>query len=892
MPMRNEQVVTVRRTDYRPPAFLVDRVALEFDLDPGSTRVTSTLTVRRNPARPGAGDPLVLDGEDLDLVSVELDGRLLSSADYEWHGEGLTIRAPSDRCTIRTVSVIRPDANTELMGLFVSNGNFFSQCEAEGFRRITFFPDRPDVMAPYRVTLRADQARYPVLLSNGNLIEEGNLGDGRHFAVWDDPFAKPSYLFALVAGTFDVLEDRVVRGSGREALLQVYVEPGNLDKTSHAMESLKRAIAWDERRFGLELDLDRFMIVASHDFNMGAMENKGLNIFNAKFVLAHPRVATDADYASIEGIVGHEYFHNWTGNRVTCRDWFQLSLKEGLTVFRDQEFAADMMGDAGSRGVKRIEDVRLLRATQFPEDSGPMAHPVRPDSYQEIGNFYTATVYEKGAEVVRMLQTLVGVDGFRRGMNLYFKRHDGQAVTCDDFVAAIADANGRDLAQFKRWYAQAGTPRVTVTTRHDAAAAVFELTLSQATAPTPGQSTKEPFHIPFAVGLLGRDGTDLPLQLEGEAAPQGTTRVLDLTQPSRTFRFVNVPDPVVPSLLRGFSAPVTVEMNYSDDELAFLAAHDSDPFTRWEAGQRMAINRLMVLTDAAERGHALGLDEVFVQVVRSTLAAPHLSPAFKEQALTLPSESFIGEQRAVIEPEAIRAARRFMLGELGRRLAAEWTAAYDTLAVKGPYSPDPNSAGRRALRNLALGYLVDASVPGALELARGQLAAAENITDAQGALTAIVNSTAPYKADVLAELARAWSREPLLMNKWFHLQATALAQPGEPPVVERVRRLMQHPGFSMSNPNNVFSLLRSFCVANEAEFHRRGADGYALWVEAVLTLDRVNPTVAARIARALDRWRRFAADRQQAMRAALEQVAGSDHLSRDVREIVTKSLEN
>ncbi len=892
MPMRNDQVVTVRRTDYRPPAFLLDRVVLEFDLDPASTRVVSTLAVRRNGALPGNAGPLVLDGEDLELEAVEVDGTALARSGYELIDGALRIPAPSDRFTVRTVNRIRPEANTELMGLFVSNGNFFSQCEAEGFRRITFFPDRPDVMAPYRVTVRADQGRYPVLLSNGNLVEQGRLDGGRHYAVWDDPFAKPSYLFALVAGRFDVQEDRIVRASGREALLQIYVEPGNLDKTAHAMGSLKRAIAWDERRFGLELDLDRFMIVASNHFNMGAMENKGLNIFNAKYVLANPRVATDVDYAGIESIVGHEYFHNWTGNRVTCRDWFQLSLKEGLTVFRDQEFAADMMGDAASRAVKRIEDVRLLRAVQFPEDSGPMSHPVRPDSYQEIGNFYTATVYEKGAEVVRMMQTLVGVDGFRRGMDLYFKRHDGQAVTCDDFVAAIADANGRDLAQFKRWYAQAGTPLVTAATRHDPATGTLELTLSQSTAPTPGQPSKEPLHIPIAVGLVGRDGADIPLRLDGEPAARGTTRVLDLTQPTQTFRFTHVKSPVVPSLLRGFSAPVTVDAQLDDRDLAFLAAHDSDPFNRWEAGQKMAIARLMALTDAVEAGQPLALDEAFVDVVRSTLADPGLSPSFKEQALTLPAEGFIGEQRAVIEPGAIRAARRFVNEELGRRLATEWKAVYDALAVPGPYSPDHGSAGKRGLRNLALAYLVDADVPGALELARAQLAAAENMTEVQGALIAIVNSAAPWKADALAQLARAWSGEPLLMTKWLQVQATAMAQPGEPPGVERVRILMRHPAFSMDNPNAVFALLRAFCALNEAEFHRRGADGYSLWVESVLALDRINPTVAARIARALDRWRRYATDRQQAMREALERVAAAAPLSRDVREIVTKSLEN
>jgi len=889
--MRNDQVVTVRRADYRPPDFLLDKATLEFDLDPAITHVTATLAVRRNPVVGGAA-PLHLDGEDLNLALIAVDGRELPATAYQMHDGGLTLRPASDRFTLKTIVRIKPSLNTELMGLFVSNGNFFSQCEAEGFRRITFFPDRPDVMTKYRVTLRADKGRYPVLLANGNLIEQGDLSEGRHYAIWDDPFAKPSYLFALVAGNFGVHEERFMRAGGREALLQIYVERGSLDKTQHAMDSLKHAIAWDERRYGLELDLDRFMIVASHDFNMGAMENKGLNIFNAKYVLASPTVATDDDYANIEAIVGHEYFHNWTGNRVTCRDWFQLSLKEGLTVFREQEFSADMLGDAGGRAVKRIEDVRALRATQFPEDGGPMAHPVRPDNYQEISNFYTSTVYEKGAEVVRMLQTLVGVDGFRRGMDLYFKRHDEQAVTCDDFVAAIADANSRDLTQFKRWYGQAGTPHVTVDTRYDAHAFAFELTLGQSTPPTPGQASKEPFHIPFAVGLIGGDGRDLPLQLEGEPEATTSTRVLDLTQAKQTFRFINVGEPPVPSLLRNFSAPVVVDYRYTGAELAFLAAHDCDVFNRWEAGQRLAIARLMALADAVEAGRPLALDESFVATVRATLLNAALSPSFKAQALLLPAESFIGEQRTVIDPEAIRAARRFAMRELGKRLAIDWQTTYVGMAVSGEYSPERESAGKRALRNLALNYLAEGEADGALDLARDQLVASTNMTDAQGALSVIVNSASPLKAEALVQLARIWSEQPLLMNKWFQLQATAMAHPGEPPVVERVRRLMRHPGFSLSNPNNVYALIRSFCVANEAEFHRRDGGGYAFWVEQVLALDKKNPTVAARIARALDRWRKFSPDRQTQMRAALEQVARQPKLSRDVCEIVTKSLAN
>ncbi len=889
--MRNDQALTIRRADYRPPDFLFDRVALEFDLDPALTYVTATFEVRRNPVVGGAA-PLQLDGEDLDLALIAIDGRALPAGAYQLHEDGLTLRPPWDRFTLKTVVRIKPSQNTELMGLFVSNGSFFSQCEAEGFRRITFFADRPDVMAAYRVTVRADKSRYPVLLANGNLIEQGDLSEGRHYAVWDDPFAKPSYLFALVAGNFAVLEERFTRASGREALLQVYVEHGNLDKTQHAMNSLKHAIAWDERRYGLELDLDRFMIVASNDFNMAAMENKGLNIFNAKYVLASPLVATDDDYVTIESIVGHEYFHNWTGNRVTCRDWFQLSLKEGLTVFRDQEFSADLLGDASGRAVKRIEDVRALRSMQFPEDGGPMAHPVRPDSYQEISNFYTATVYEKGAELVRMLQTLVGVDGFRCGMDLYFKRHDGQAVTCDEFIAAIADANSRDLTQFKRWYAQAGTPHVSVESRYDAQAFTFELTLSQSTPATPGQSRKEPFHIPFAVGLIGGDGRDMPVQSEGEPAATSATRVLDLTQAKQTFRFINVGEKPVPSLLRNFSAPVIVDYRYTDTELAFLSAHDSDAFNRWEAAQRLAISRLMSLTDAVEAGRPLALDDSLVATFRATLLDAALSPAFKAQALLLPAENFIGEQRAVIDPEAIRAARSYAVRELGQRLSADWQATYSAMQVNGDYSPDPDSAGKRALRNLALTYLVKGEHANALDLAREQLVASTNMTDAQGALSVIVNSTSPFKAEALVQLSRVWSAQPLLMNKWFQLQATAMAHPGEPPVLERVRALMRHPGFSISNPNNVYALIRSFCVVNEAEFHRRDADGYAFWVEQVLALDEMNPTVAARIARALDRWRKFTPERRVTMRAALEQVARHPGLSRDVCEIVTKSLAN
>jgi aminopeptidase N len=902
--MRNEKVVTVRREDYRPPEFLVDRIELTFDLDPVSTTVEARLDVRRNPAV--AAGPLVLDGESLQLLGVEIDDRPITNFELADGRLALPLAPATARARVRVRNTIAPDRNTELMGLFLSHGSLFTQCEAEGFRRITFFLDRPDVMATYSVTLRAHKETFPVLLANGNLVDQGDLPQGRHFARWEDPFPKPSYLFALVAGSFECREERLRTHSGRDVLLQIWVEPGQVDKTAHAMESLKRAIRWDEERFGLELDLDRFMIVASHDFNMGAMENKGLNIFNAKYVLANPTVATDTDFANIESIVGHEYFHNWTGNRVTCRDWFQLSLKEGLTVFRDQEFSADMMlgdsaahGDAGTwaRSVKRIEDVRTLRAAQFPEDAGPLAHPVRPDSYQEIGNFYTATVYEKGAEVVRMLQTILGREGFRRGLDLYFKRHDGQAVTCEDFVSAMADANPDRLdatrrAQFVRWYSQAGTPRVAAASRYDPNNRTFEVTLSQACPPTPGQGEKESFFVPLAIGLLSPDGADTALRLDGEAQADGTTRVVELMQATQTFRFVDVPVAPIPSLARDFSAPIIVECRYDDRELAFLAAHDSDGFNRWEAGQRLAVARLIAVTDAFETEREPQLDEVLFEVFERTLLDRALAPAFKEQALQLPAESFLAEQRAMVDPEAIRAARQYVRREIGRRLRTSLLEAYETHHTSGPYSPDAASAGKRGLRNLALSYLVDSGADDAVDLARRQLEQAGNMTDLQAALAAIVNSPAPFKVEVLLRLARDWAREPLLMNKWFSVQATASGLAGEPPVLARVRMLLRHPAYSTANPNNVYALVGGFCNNNPAEFHRADGSGYVFWLEQVQQLDRINPTVAARVARSLDRWRKFTPDRQRRMRQTLAELARVPGLSRDVREIVTKSLED
>lgn len=891
--MRTDTPQTIYRKDYTPPTFWVDTVEMGFDLDPAITRVATRLTMTRNPD--SRGKNLVLCGEEVELVQLRMNGKELGKRSYALADGVLEIFNAPDEVTLEIETVLHPERNTSLMGLYVSNGNFFTQCEAEGFRKISFFPDRPDVMAKYKVMLRADKEKYPVLLSNGNLIEQGDLGDGRHYALWEDPFKKPSYLFALVAGKLVCQEETYTLKSGREVLLQVWVEEGNLDKTQHAMDSLKNSIRWDEERFGLELDLDRFMIVAVGDFNMGAMENKGLNIFNTKYVLANPRIATDADYAGIESVVAHEYFHNWTGNRVTCRDWFQLSLKEGLTVFRDQEFSADMMGNASGRAVKRIEDVRVLRQAQFPEDAGPMAHPVRPDSYVEINNFYTVTIYEKGSEVVRMYQTLLGRDGFRKGMDLYFQRHDGQAVTCDDFRAAMAEANGRDLSQFELWYSQAGTPRVRVETRYDQIAENFMITLTQSCAPTPGQASKQPFHIPVAIGLLDSSGRDMPLHLEGvEGGREGeapTTMVLELTQPSQTFHFTHVLEQPVPSVLRDFSAPVILDVDYTDAELAFLMAHDSDAFNRWEAGQRLALRRMLALTALVQDNHALSDAElaegVLAQAFRATLTDDTLDPAFRELALTLPSESVVAEQMDVIEPHAIHAVRQFLRRSLASALQDDWEQAYQANQTPGAYSPDPASTGRRGLKNLALSYLTELDDEDAHARAQAQYDNANNMTDRIAALSALVNSSAPGREEALERFYEEFEHEALVIDKWFSLQAMSRTTD-----VAAIRALMRHPAFTLKNPNRARSLIFSFCNGNPAQFHATDGSGYALWAEQVIALNALNPQVAARLARSLDRWRKYAPALQRQMRAALEQVAGARGLSKDVLEVVTKSLSN
>ena len=876
--MRTDNSRTIYRSDYTPPAYLVDTVELGFDLDPARTVVANRLTMRKNPD--GVGRQIDLYGENITLVALRMNGVALTKRQYRIDGNMLHIANAPDQVVLEIETTCAPVLNTTLNGLYCSNGNFFTQCEAEGFRAITYFPDRPDVMAIFTVMLRADKALYPVLLSNGNLVEQGDLADGRHYAKWEDPFRKPSYLFALVAARLVCQEETFKLADGRDALLQVWVEDGNLDKTDYAMQSLKNSIRWDEERFGLELDLDRFMIVAVSDFNMGAMENKGLNIFNTKYVLANPRVATDVDFAGIEAVVGHEYFHNWTGNRVTCRDWFQLSLKEGLTVFRDQEFSADMIGTDSGRAVTRIDQVRTLRQAQFPEDAGPMAHPVRPDSFVEINNFYTVTIYEKGAEVVRMVQTLIGRDGFRQGMDLYFARHDGQAVTCDDFRAAMADASGRDLTQFERWYSQAGTPVVKASGSYDAAARRYTLTLTQSCPATPGQPTKLPFHIPVAVGLLGATGVDLPLGENG-----ATTRVLELTEASDTFLFDGIAEAPTPSLLRDFSAPVVLEFDYTDAQLLHLFSHDSDAVNRWEAGQRLAMARLLALTDAIEEGLAPTIDATFIEALRKLLVDESLDAAFREQALLLPSETIIAERLQVVNPHAIHTARQFLRAAIGDALRAELTAQYHANLTPGPYSPDAIAAGRRGLKNLCLSYLNAAPDSASCQLAQAQFDTAGNMTDRVAALQSLVHAQAAGAHAALHGFYTEFAGEALVVDKWFALQATAPDND-----VAAVRTLMAHPAFNIKNPNRARSLIFNFCGGNASQFHAIDGSGYAFWAEQVIALDALNPQVASRLARVMDRWRRYTPHLQAHMRQALQQVAALQTLSSDVREVISKAL--
>jgi aminopeptidase N len=875
------------RNDYQAPNFWVDTVEMGFDLAPQATHVATRITLRKNPEQ--ASHEIVLLGEDIKLLQLRMNGVNLKKSAYTLKKGVLTIPNAPLQVVLEIETVIAADQNTTMSGLYVSNGNFITQCEAEGFRRITYFPDRPDVMAEYTVMLRANKQLYPVLLSNGNLIEEGDLGDGRHYAKWHDPFKKPSYLFALVAGNLVCQEEHYRLQSGREVLLQVWVEHGNLDKTDFAMQSLKNSIAWDEQRYGLELDLDRFMIVATSDFNMGAMENKGLNIFNTKYVLANPKVATDADYAGIEAVVGHEYFHNWTGNRVTCRDWFQLSLKEGLTVFRDQEFSADLAGSATARAVKRIDDVRVLRQHQFSEDAGPMAHPVRPDSYEEINNFYTVTIYEKGAEVVRMYQTLLGQDGFRKGMDLYFARHDGQAVSCDDFRSAMADANARDLSQFERWYSQAGTPVVRVQSDYDALKKTYTLRVQQSCPATPGQSEKLPFHIPLDIALIDAQGKPMSLQTKTQAE-LGLSHVLELTQAEHEFVFENINSEPTPSLLRNFSAPVVLEYDYSDAQLAHLLAHDSDAFNRWEAGQRLLMRRILAGIATVQAKGTFELDAMLIQAFANVLQNPELDPAFKDVLFSLPSEAVIAEQMDIVQPELIRQVRHQLKHHLAQALKIDFLTAYEHHLTPGTYSPDAVSAGKRAWKNNALSYLVAWGDASSFELAHTQYLNAENMSDQLAALNGMLNFSTnaeqnKVRQQALNDFYHQFKEEALVVDKWFMLQAMA-----DTTDVAQVRSLMTHEAFTLHNPNRARSLIFSFCNGNPAQFHAQDGSGYALWVEMVQQLNQLNPQVAARLARSMDRWKKYPAHLQTQMQAALQQVAKLKTLSRDVAEVIHKAL--
>jgi aminopeptidase N len=891
--MREGNASLIRLEDYTAPAYWIKTVDLTFDLDPAKTLVINRMQVVPNEQHAGA--PLVLDGEDITLTRAMVNGEPVS---FRIEGTQLVLEnMPQQPFSLEIRSTCAPEKNTQLSGLYTSSGGFFTQCEAQGFRRITYFLDRPDVMATYKVTLKGDKRKFPALLSNGNLIEEGELDGGRHFAVWEDPHPKPCYLFALVAADLVRREQKIRTRAGKDHLLQIYVRAGDLDKTEHAMNSLVASIIWDELRFGLPLDLERFMIVAVSDFNMGAMENKGLNIFNTKFVLANPATATDVDFANVESVVAHEYFHNWTGNRVTCRDWFQLSLKEGLTVFRDQQFSMDMAGSASARAVKRIEDVRTLRQMQFSEDAGPMAHPVRPDSYMAIDNFYTATVYEKGAEVVRMMHTLVGEAGFAQGMALYFKRHDGQAVTCDDFAQAMADANpdsplAQQLEAFKRWYSQSGTPRVEAKGTFDVQANTYTLQLRQHCPSTPGQASKLPFVIPVAVGLLSASGEALPLQLAGREHAPCHNIVLVLSEAEQSYVFNNVTAEPVPSLLRGFSAPVVLNAELSDEALFTLLKHDSDPFNAWEAAQQLAVRRMLAAVNAAEQ--AAALDEPFIDALRTVLRHPTLDAAFKELVLTLPSEAYVAEQLAVVDPQRIHQVREAMKLQLALSLRDDWLWAYEQHHRLGAYSPDAVSMGRRALANLALAMLCLGSVqqgdvvwPGK---AFQRFKDANNMTDRFGALAALVNSHAELADDALSRFHALFKNEPLVIDKWFALQATAPEKEGR--VFARVKTLMQHPDFTLRTPNRARSLLFALCQMNPAAFHRADAAGYVFWAERVIEVDAMNPQMAARLARAMDHWRRLAEPYRTAAREAISRVAAKADLSDDVKEIITRALQD
>ncbi|MFI8739652.1 aminopeptidase N [Stutzerimonas zhaodongensis] len=884
--MRTEQPKVIHLKDYQVPDYLIDETHLTFELYEDRTLVHAQLVMRRNPDAGAGLPPLQLDGQDLELISLALNDRQLGLGDYQIAEESLTLQPDAASFTLDSTVVIHPESNTALEGLYKSGGMFCTQCEAEGFRKITYYLDRPDVMSKFTTTVSAEKHAYPILLSNGNPLASGEEGDGRHWATWEDPFMKPAYLFALVAGDLWCVEDSFTTMSGRDVALRIYVEPENIDKCQHAMDSLKKSMTWDEEAYGREYDLDIFMIVAVNDFNMGAMENKGLNIFNSSAVLARAETATDAAHQRVEAIVAHEYFHNWSGNRVTCRDWFQLSLKEGFTVFRDSQFSADM----NSPTVKRVEDVSYLRTHQFAEDAGPMAHSVRPESFIEISNFYTLTVYEKGAEVVRMIQTLLGEEGFRKGSDLYFERHDGQAVTVDDFVKAMEDANGADLTQFKRWYSQAGTPRLAVSEQYDAAAKTYSLTFRQSCPPTPGQSEKLAFVIPVSLGLLDGQGNEIALRLQDEDAPVGTTRVLAVDQPEQTFTFLDVPEQPLPSLLRGFSAPVKLDFPYSRDQLMFLMQHDSDGFNRWEAGQQLSVQVLQEMVGQHQRGEALQLDQRLVAALRSQLEDECLDQAMVAEMLSLPSEAYLTEISEIADVDAIHAARDFARQSIATALFELFWKRYQAnreVSRQTPYVAEAGHFARRALQNIALSYLMLSGKPEVVAACVEQFEEADNMTERLTALAVLVNSGFEAERDnALASFAEHFKDNPLVMDQWFSVQA-GNTQPGG---LERIQHLMQHPAFTLKNPNKVRALIGAFANQNLVNFHRADGAGYRFLADQVIVLNKLNPQIASRLLAPLTRWRKYDTSRQALMKTELERILASGELSSDVYEVVSKSL--
>ena len=894
--MRDAQARTIYLKDYRVPDFLIDSTDLHFDLYEDHAVVSARLGMRRNPEAE-AGAPLVLHGQDMQLLKVSVNGRQLADEEYNLAEESLQVNLPveavPDTFEFYCQTRIEPQNNTSLEGLYKSKSMFCTQCEAEGFRKITYYLDRPDVLSAFTTTIVADREKYPVLLSNGNETGRGicDTDSSRHWVRWQDPFRKPSYLFALVAGRLSPVSDTFTTCSGREISLQIFVEEKDLDKCDFAMGALKRAMRWDEEVYGREYDLDVFMIVAVDDFNMGAMENKGLNIFNSSCVLANPATSTDVAFQRIEAIVAHEYFHNWSGNRVTCRDWFQLSLKEGFTVYRDSEFSADM----GSRAVKRIEDVNMLRTVQFPEDAGPMAHPVRPASYMEISNFYTVTIYEKGAEVVRMQAELLGPELFRKGTDLYFERYDGQAVTTEDFISTMEEISGQDLQQFRRWYTQAGTPRLTVREEWDAAVGSYVLEVEQSCPATPGQTEKAPFHIPLRMGLLGSDGRELPLQLRGENDAAGTTRVLQLCEERERFEFVGLEEKPVPSLLRGFSAPVKIHMDYSREQLLFLMSHDSDGFVRWEAGQQLCLQIMDDLLKARQEGRVLTLDRqltgAFDAVLRTSLEDRTADKAMLAHLLLLPSESYVGDQYDVVDVDGIHEVRQFIRRQLAEALSDRLADVYEANSPGEAYVFNGEAVAARALRNTALNYLLLLEDERWISICDQQFSQADNMTDTSAALRALINNPGPLVQPVLERALEAfyqqWQHEPLVVDQWLGMQAGA----NVPDNLNKVQALMHHPCFDIRNPNKVRALIGSFTVQNLVGFHRTDGSAYLFLADRVLELDILNPQIAARILGPLTRWNRHQPQRQALMKAQLERIMTTENLSRDVYEVVSKSLQ-